>query len=49
MLFRFLLLTLFLPALLHSQVARTVSVDLESGVIARLDSTIKNHDAGDVI
>ncbi len=49
MFFRFLLLTLFLPALLHSQVARTVAVDLESGVIARLDTTLKNHDDGDVI
>jgi hypothetical protein len=48
MLFRLLLLILFLPGLLYSQVARTVSVDLESGVIARLDSTHKKHDDGDV-
>lgn len=49
MLFRLLLLILFLPGLLYSQVARTVSVDLESGVITRLDSTHKKHDDGDVI
>ena len=49
MLPRFLLLTLFLPVLLQAQVARPVAIDLESGVIARLDTTLKNHDDGDVI
>ncbi len=49
MLPRLLLLILFLPALLQAQVARTVSVDLESGIVARLDTTNKKHDDGDVI
>ncbi|MEQ1752151.1 MAG: LamG-like jellyroll fold domain-containing protein [Prosthecobacter sp.] len=49
MLPRLLLLILFLPALLQAQVARNVSVDLESGIIARLDTTNKKHDDGDVI
>jgi len=48
MLFRLLLLIL-LPALLQAQVARTVAVDLEAGIIARLDTTNKTHDDGDVI
>lgn len=49
MLFRHLLLILFLPALLQAQVAQTMDVDLEAGVIARLDTTRKEHDDGDVI
>jgi hypothetical protein len=48
MLFRLLLLIL-LPALLQAQVARTVAVDLDAGIIARLDTTNKTHDDGDVI
>lgn len=49
MLFRHLLLILFLPALLQAQVAQTMDVNLEEGIIARLDSTNKKHDDGDVI
>jgi len=47
MLFRLLLLILF-PTLLQAQVARTVAMDLEAGIIARLDTTQRKHNDGDV-